>query len=99
VTSSNFSVDVIDEAFDDFTTRTFPLVQGRNSGKLEARELEDAGRLLETRRPRMSVAHGRRGASVLGKLGLPVERDRHFEADKSLSAYAAAARGLGRIAT
>jgi hypothetical protein len=51
VTSSNlsvdvtdFSVDVIDEAFDDFTTRTFPMVQGRNSGKLEARELEDVGR-------------------------------------------------------
>jgi hypothetical protein len=35
--------------------------------------------------------------SVRGKLGLPVERDRHFEADKSISAYAEEARGLRRI--
>jgi len=36
-------------------------------------------------------------ASVRGKLGLPVERDRHFEADKSISAYAKEARELRRI--
>jgi Protein of unknown function (DUF2958) len=35
--------------------------------------------------------------AVRGKLGLPVERDRHFEADKSISAYAEEARGLRRI--
>lgn len=32
-----------------------------------------------------------------GKLGLPVERDRHFVADKPMSAYAAEARVAGRI--
>ena len=35
--------------------------------------------------------------SVRGPLGLAVERDLHFEADKSLSAYADAARKAGRI--
>lgn len=36
--------------------------------------------------------------SVLrGRLGLLVERDQHFTADKPLSAYAHAARVLGRI--
>lgn len=35
--------------------------------------------------------------SVRGKLGLPVERDRYFEAEKTLSAYADEARGLGVI--
>ncbi|MEH2522020.1 hypothetical protein V1279_007593 [Bradyrhizobium sp. AZCC 1610] len=34
-----------------------------------------------------------------GKLGLPVERDRHFSADRPLSAYAAEARAAGRITT
>jgi hypothetical protein len=34
-----------------------------------------------------------------GPLGLPVERDLHFEADKTLSAYAAEAREHGRIVT
>jgi hypothetical protein len=34
-----------------------------------------------------------------GPLGLPVERDEHFIADKSLSAYAAAARQKGGIVT
>jgi hypothetical protein len=32
--------------------------------------------------------------TVRGKLGLPLERDRHFVADKTLSAYAAYAREL-----
>lgn len=36
-------------------------------------------------------------ASVHGKLGLPVERDLYFTADKPLSAYADEARLLGRI--
>jgi hypothetical protein len=34
---------------------------------------------------------------VRGRLGLPVERDLHFVADKSLSAYADEARANGRI--
>jgi Protein of unknown function (DUF2958) len=36
-------------------------------------------------------------ASVRGKLGLPVERDMHFEADKPISLYAAEARDRGTI--
>ncbi len=36
-------------------------------------------------------------ASVRGKLGLRVERDLYFTADKPLSAYAEKARTLGRI--
>jgi hypothetical protein len=32
-----------------------------------------------------------------GPLGLPVERDRHFDADKTLSAYASEARAHGSI--
>jgi hypothetical protein len=35
--------------------------------------------------------------SVRGKLGLPIERDRHFLADKSISAYVAQAREHRRI--
>ncbi len=34
-----------------------------------------------------------------GKLGLPIERDLHFEADKPISAYADEARTHGRIVT
>jgi len=34
-----------------------------------------------------------------GPLGLPIERDEHFDADKTLSAYAAEARQHGRIVT
>ena len=37
--------------------------------------------------------------SVRGPLGLPIERDMHFEADKTLSAYADEARAHGRIVT
>lgn len=36
-------------------------------------------------------------AAVRGRLGLPVERDRHFKATKSLTAYADEARALGHI--
>tara|TARA_Y100001933_G_scaffold263539_3_gene325412 strand:- start:796 stop:930 length:135 start_codon:yes stop_codon:yes gene_type:complete len=35
--------------------------------------------------------------SVRGAFGLPVERDRHFTADRSISAYADLARKNGRI--
>jgi hypothetical protein len=34
-----------------------------------------------------------------GPLGLPIERDQHFDADKTLSAYADEARARGRIVT
>ncbi|WP_449409877.1 DUF2958 domain-containing protein [Methylobacterium komagatae] len=37
-------------------------------------------------------------AALQGRLRLPVERDRHFIADRSLSAYAAEAQAAGRIA-
>jgi hypothetical protein len=36
-------------------------------------------------------------ATVRGKLGLTVERDRHFEAEKTISVYADEARARGRI--
>jgi hypothetical protein len=35
--------------------------------------------------------------SVCGRLGLPIERDLHFEADKTLSGYADEARAHGAI--
>lgn len=38
-------------------------------------------------------------SSFRGQLGLPVERDLHFIADKPLSAYAAEAQAKGRIIT
>ena len=37
--------------------------------------------------------------TVRGNLGLPVERDLHFEADKTISAYADEARSRGHIVT
>ncbi len=37
--------------------------------------------------------------SLRGRLGLPVERDVHFEADRPLSAYARLARAEQRIVT
>ena len=37
--------------------------------------------------------------TVRGPLGLPAERDLHFDADKTLSAYAEVAREHGRIVT
>jgi hypothetical protein len=36
-------------------------------------------------------------ATVRGRLGLPVERDQHFTADRPLSAYAAMAHEKGRL--
>lgn len=38
-------------------------------------------------------------AAVRGRLGLPVEPDRHWRADQSLSRYAAEAQALGRFRT
>lgn len=35
--------------------------------------------------------------TIRGRLGLPVERDRFFHADKPVSAYLAEARTIGRI--
>lgn len=37
--------------------------------------------------------------TVRGRLGLPIERDLHFAADKPLSQYAELARQCGRIVT
>ena len=37
--------------------------------------------------------------TVRGRLGLTVERDRHFQVDKPLSAYAEQAHQAGRIVT
>ncbi|MGE3512875.1 MAG: DUF2958 domain-containing protein [Vicinamibacterales bacterium] len=36
-------------------------------------------------------------AAVRGRLGLAIERDRHFDPERTLSAYAAEARLAGRI--
>jgi hypothetical protein len=38
-------------------------------------------------------------STVRGRLGLPVERDRHFDAGKPISTYAQEARLHGRIVT
>ena len=38
-------------------------------------------------------------SAVRGRLGLSVELDRYFRADKPMSAYAAAAKSAGRIVT
>jgi Protein of unknown function (DUF2958) len=37
--------------------------------------------------------------TVRGKLGLPIERDEHFDADRTLSTYADEARQRGHIVT
>jgi hypothetical protein len=37
--------------------------------------------------------------TVRGKLGLPIERDLQFDADKTLAAYADEARARGQIVT
>jgi len=41
--------------------------------------------------------HMREIRELRGPLGLPVERDLHFDANKTLSAYAEDARAQGRI--
>jgi hypothetical protein len=48
--------------------------------------------------PELGFVCMREICELRGPLGLPVERDRHFDADKTLSAYADEARARGRIA-
>jgi hypothetical protein len=47
--------------------------------------------------PEAGYVHLSELARARGQLGLPIERDRHFTADKRLSAYADAAYRLGCI--
>lgn len=47
--------------------------------------------------PEVGCVSMRELRAVRGKLGLPVERDLYFTPGKTLSAYAAEARRLGRI--
>jgi len=49
--------------------------------------------------PELGFISMREIRELRGPLGLPVERDLHFDADKTLSAYAADAREHGRIVT
>src|SRR5882757_846682 len=49
--------------------------------------------------PEMGFVSMREIRELRGPLGLAVERDLHFDADKPLSAYAAEAREHGRIVT
>jgi hypothetical protein len=49
--------------------------------------------------PELGFISMREIRELRGPLGLPVERDLHFDADKPLSAYAAQAREHGRIVT
>jgi len=49
--------------------------------------------------PELGFVSTREIRELRGPLGLPVERDLHFDADKTLSAYAADAREHGRIVT
>jgi hypothetical protein len=45
------------------------------------------------------MVHGKGFLCLRGPLGLPIERDLHFDADKPLSAYAHEARARGHIVT
>ncbi len=47
--------------------------------------------------PELGFVSMREIRDLRGPLGLSVERDLHFEADKTISAYAAAARDHGSI--
>ena len=49
--------------------------------------------------PEIGFVSMREIRELRGPLGFPVERDLHFDADKTLSAYAAEARERGRIVT
>jgi DUF2958 family protein len=49
--------------------------------------------------PELGFISMREIRELRGPLGLPVERDLHFDADKTLSAYAHEARAHGRIVT
>jgi hypothetical protein len=48
--------------------------------------------------PELGFVSMREIRELRGPLGLPVERDLHFDANKTTSAYATEARALGRIA-
>ena len=49
--------------------------------------------------PELGYVSMREIRELRGPLGLPVERDLHFDADKTLSAYAREARDHGQIVT
>lgn len=49
--------------------------------------------------PELGYASLKEITELRGPLGLPVERDTHFVAEKPLSVYAAEARSAGRIVT
>lgn len=49
--------------------------------------------------PELGFVSMREIRELRGPLGLPIERDLHFDADKTLSAYADEARAHGRIVT
>jgi hypothetical protein len=49
--------------------------------------------------PELGYANLEKLRTARGKLGLPIERDRHFDADKSISAYADESRTRGHIVT
>lgn len=49
--------------------------------------------------PELGYVSLREIASLRGTLGVSVERDLHFEADRTISAYAVLARERGRIIT
>jgi hypothetical protein len=49
--------------------------------------------------PELGFVSMREIRELRGPLGLPVERDLHFDANKTLSAYADEARAHGRIVT
>ena len=49
--------------------------------------------------PELGFVSMREIRELRGPLGLPVERDQHFDANKTLSAYAEEARAHGRIVT
>ena len=49
--------------------------------------------------PELGYVHLHELESIRGKLGLPIERDLHFEADRPISEYATLARDQRRIVT
>lgn len=66
-------------------------------------ELDEDGRLfglcdLGFGTPELGYASLQEIEELVGPFGLKIERDQYFEADKTLSEYAAAARESGRIA-
>ena len=49
--------------------------------------------------PELGYVHLRELEAIRGRLGLPIERDLHFEADRPISEYASLARDRRRIVT